>query len=406
MKVSLTIPYELIARHVENQRGGLLFSGEVKDWTGGTSHVEVRRSGRVHVHAINTGLAVDMPVSVQLDIRRNDPALMNLLKGWSGMSSLRFSLLVSMSLEAWWKEGWELDLRITPGFVWQEKPTIGSWVKVEVANWIEPMIQRQLAQTAEELRGQLLRKLDMVAMAGNVWQQLHQPFSMEGWWLRFEPGSDGHQRSPVRPGPLALHIDIAIPAGLRARPGQLEALSAGPLPVPETGPEPTLTPPLSGLCWACSLPLSWLEEMLNQWEGGPVHLRAVSLEAADKSLILKGRLQWRGISVPCRCLVEIQPDGRQGRVVVKEPGLAFLPLSWTSGWEEKISQMVQAALDELLSAQLRRWETALASWPVNASWTLAVQDLGWGLEQVEYGQHQLELGGWLQGKVGLRAEEL
>ncbi len=406
MKVSLTIPYELIARRVETQRGGLLFSGEVKDWTGGTSHVEVRRSGAVHLHATKSGFAVDMPVSVQLDIRRNDPALMNLLKGWSGMNSLRFSLLVSMSLETWWKEGWELDLRITPGFVWQEKPTIGSWVKVDVANWIEPMIQRQLAQAAEELRGQLLRELDIVAMARQVWQQLHQPFSMEGWSLRFEPRSDGNLRSPVRPGPRALHLDLAVPLALEARPGHLDARIPGPLPIPQAGPEAALSPHLSGIRWACSLPLSWLEEMLNQWEGGSVHLRAVALEAAEKSLILKGRLQWRGMSVPCQCLLQIQPDSRQGRVVVTEPRLAFLPLSWTSGWEEKISQMAQVALDELLSAQLRRWETALASWPVNPSWTLAVQDLGWGLEQVEYGQHQLELGGWLQGKVGLRAEEL
>lgn len=196
MQLPISIPLAVISRYIEEHYSGLLFTGVTTDWTGGDTHIEVRKTGEVALRAQQNRLLVAMPLEVVLDIRKNDPGILNVFKSIGGLKQLRFSINVSLLFRPSWADGWALHLVAEPDFDWIAKPRIASVLKVSIAAWIGPAIRQAIRRQASVIADKIVEVIDLEKQVPAIWDNIQKPILLKEdhqLWLELRPGQVLHR---------------------------------------------------------------------------------------------------------------------------------------------------------------------------------------------------------------------
>lgn len=414
MQLDILIPYEVLAHHIEAEYAGQLFAGEVNDWTGGRSHVEVRRSGAVSIRAEERGMRCDMPVAVSLRIRQDDPGLINFLKDIGGMRHLRFHLKVALHLEAAWTEGWQLDLQVRAGFEWLKKPQVGSLLRVRISSLIEPTIYRRLEQVAEDLRRAILQELNFPERLHEAWRSWQHALQIESqWpvWLQLQPEGPQLHRGHLLWEAEQLRMSVQMPVRAALYPGTEPEARYRDLPA-ATDDDPA-TRQTSHLGWEASIPLAWMSQRLSHYRLGAMRLQSLQLAPAPpQSLEAEARFRLGGallgLNRRIRGSLHFSPAPAPTYVAVTLTNLNLpLPFSLAQKkWQARIEGVVREWLQWMARDYEDQLARDLAHLPLTGGWALLAQDIVVQVTHFHVEQQRIRVGGEVQGKAAIRLENL
>ena len=412
MRFRLLAPMTTLTDFIDVRHQGMLYAGIVRDWAGGDTHVEVHRQGDLRVFSEEHELMVEMPVAVSVEIRKNDPAILKMMRQVSGIDQLRFSLTASFAVSAEWTDGWELSVRVRPDFTWIEKPRIGSLLSVQIGNWLGPAIRRQLEKTATEVGQSIEEGMNLRELLPAIWQDIHRPVIInQEWpvWLNLETGKQ-IQRTGLKmteEGPeLWLEADV----------------SARLIPGPEPGvdmpglPEPAEMSPANDsrttLPFHAEIPLAWLSARLEGYRMGMMTIRKLSLEAEAEGLkaLAEIRLGGKVIGVNRRmeAVLEFrpQPAPEYVRMSMHSVDLPF-PFSLTSSsWQTKIEGAVSGWLQEKVAEYEGELQDSFRHLPLGDFWALEATGISADLRDIRILADAVRVSGAVQGEVRLRLVKL
>lgn len=417
MNLTLHLPHSVIAQHVESRYSGILYDGEVKDWTGSKSHVIVRRRGPLHLHAKGPTLCCDIALNVVLDVRREDPVLVNLIKDLGGMRQLQFSLLVTLEVGVFWETGWSLRVSVSPTMVWQQRPSIGTFLKLEVSGWLEPTIHRQLADTAVEVERNIQQELQLAHRIEEAWAQLQHAWLIDAggpFWLRIYLSTESLRRTQVVQRDGAVILALMGPVSVLLKAG--EAPTQEPekaLPLAMDLDHPPAMSETSEVPWEAVLPFAWLSHQVTNFpvEGGKVE--ELELVAQGSSLVAKARVRiggrWGRISWRLEIRIHVKPVAPPEYLRIEVDQLEGLPLPLLF-FRKKWQQIVENKLNEACERLVRDYHTWLVSsleaLPLEGNWLLKTSSLALELRHVELSSEDLVLRGIIQGEWSLWLTQL
>ena len=414
MNLSLHLPYSVIARHIREQIGDMLFSGEVKDWTGSKSHVEVRREGELRLSAHQGLLCCDIPVHVWLDIRRDDPGLMNLLKGLSGIRQMEFKLLVRITVSIGWANGWALQISASPSFTWLTKPIIGSLLKMEVSSWIEPIMEKKLLEVAKEVEATIAREVDLPTIVKHVWPEIQRPqLFNKDWpmWLCLTLPADVLHRSEIACGKEGISLTLSGDVSAHLDPGPEPKAGSASVPIPVSNLAIPTHQAITSIHWTAELPLSLVSSHIS-YANGWVSLKEIQLSQAGEQLQAEARVRlgskWLGlgrqVNMTLRLLPMTAPDYLCAAIT--ELRLPFPFSLQKSHWTKKITEAINDSLRETAQGYLQALASQLHSLPLEGQWVLETTELRASIRDLQMGHSSLFAAGEVSGKVGLRLDHL
>lgn len=413
MQLPISIPLSVISRYIEENYTGLLYAGVTTDWTGGDTHIEVRKIGEVALSAQQNRLLVAMPLEVVLDIRKNDPGIINVFKSIGGLKQLRFSIRVSFLFRPSWADGWTLHLVAEPDFDWIAKPRIASVLKVSIAAWIGPAIRQAIRRQAGEIADKIVEVIDLEKQVPTIWASIQQPILLNEdhqLWLELRPGQVLH-RTEIQCTETDLMLRLQLPGKAHLTFSQPTGLAHASMPILITG----FTLPdneANALGWNATLPIAWLNAQTAGFQKRLSRLDQVEIQPRGERLLVEGMLQLGLNKVILRrkvfAEVSLQADQAQQQVSATIIQLELpTALRWLGGLLRRKSEVIlnQLIQDRMMSL-VQELESSLVNLPIGNDWNLSGSELKPTVSTVEIGSEMIHISGELYGKVGLRLDRL
>lgn len=413
MQLSISIPLSVISRYISENYTGILYSGVTTDWTGGDTHIEVRKIGEAILSARQNRLLVAMPLEVVLDIRKNDLDIINLFKSIGGLKQIRFSIRVSFLFRPTWADGWTLDLVTEPEFEWIAKPRIASVLKMSIAAWIGPAIRQAIRKQADTISTRIVEAISLEEQVPLIWTSIQQPILVNEdhqVWLNLIPGQVIH-RTEIQCSPDHLRMMLELSGNSRLTFNRPQRRTIARLPVVTT----SFTIPqnsLSMLDWEAELPLRWLNERLEGFQKVFVSLDQLKIKADGEQLVTEAILQFgprrMNIKRPVKALIALSADSYPQHLKAK---VIRLELPALMGWMEAfLSRKIDTLLNRLIHHQaealVREVESSLVNQSVGDAWILSVAEPKPVVSKVMIKSESVHISGELYGKVGLRLDRL
>ncbi len=412
MLLHLQLPETVLIAYLSRRYRDTLYRGVVQDWTGGDTHIDVRRSGRFVLGEQEGKPSLSVPVDVQMDIRKNDPGFLHVFKQIGGLHQLSYSLRVTFVLDRFWGEEWQLDLKILAYFDWIEKPRIGSLLSFQLSSWMEPMIRKQLYRQAKVIAASLNRVLDLETSLPGIWHSIHQPRVIEPeWpvWLTLSAG-DHMSRTVVRKAHGGLLMKFNSPAEAVLTPGSKPEVLYPDLPQTLVGGAEDEGQ--TELPFRASIPLSWLEARLSGYRMGPMTIRELSIRPQSDDLLAEAAIQIGGKiigvnrKIRARLKFAVVPAPEYVHFDIRFMELPF-PFSLGAGrWASRIRKAVTGWLSERISTYEKTLIKTFADLDLGTGWRLQARSLRIDLKEIEQGEADVLVRGLLRGTASLVLIEL
>lgn len=413
MQLPISIPLSVISCYIEENYIGLLYAGVTTDWTGGDTHIEVSKIGEVTLSAQQNRLLVSMPLEIVMDIRKNDPGIINVFKSIGGLKQIRFSINVSFLFRPNWAKGWQLNLVAEPDFEWIAKPRIASVLKVSIAAWIGPAIRQAIRKQAVIISDKIVEGMDLEKQIPIIWANIQQPVLINEAhqiWLRLIPGQVLH-RTDIRCSGRNLLMMLEMPEVARLDFRRPEKKVVSPLPVVMTGfslPRNSS----NALDWESDLPFAWLTSQMEEFRRTFFSLNQVEIQAMGEQLLISGllRLGTKGTNIKRKVVAEVRlsianPPQHIGAKVIR------LELPASLRWMRVfLRRKIDTILNQLILNQIeylvQELESSLAYQQVGDDWSLSGTELRPTVSSVTVKPDSIQICGELYGKVGLSLDRL
>lgn len=413
MQLPISIPLAVISRYIEEHYSGLLFTGVTTDWTGGDTHIEVRKTGEATLRAQQNRLLISMPLEIVLDIRKNDPGIINVFKSIGGLRQLRFSISVSFLFRPSWADGWKLHLVVDPDFEWIKKPRIASVLKVSVAAWIGPAIRQAIRKQAEEMAEKIVEEMALEERVPDIWRKIQQPVLIEEThqiWLDLLPGPILH-RTEINCRDQELRMVVELPATARVAFSRLADPALSPLPHVATRLSMDQIS-AHALSWQAGVPLEWMNSQVEEFHRMLLGVEQIEVQSSGEALVIKAILRLgtkgvhltRTVKLTAKLATACSPQYIGVEIIQVE---LESPLKWIRGLlGKKITTILNQLLSQQIAELIQQLESTLVHQQLGNAWSLSASELTPSVSIVEIEAEMIHISGELYGKVGLRLDHL
>ena len=400
MRLSVNVSLPLIERMLNQRYDGMLYEGSIRDWTGGDSEVTVTKKGPLSLQGNRTYLKAEIPVSIKVQLRRNDPGLINAIKSIAGISRLDSDILASFRIHLFLQSDWSLACTVDADFEWLRKPTIGSILPVKISAWIEPAIRKGLDQQAEQIRQGILTQLGLPESLEDPWQSLFSPLELNQSPSLFASGVLQKREAPASAilfseKELSIQVNIPIAARLSTEKSKLE------------GDVPLLPVLISGDRSEDSgvLPISWIltpDDILSFLPSRKKNPRVI-MEAETQSMMVSeiGPLQ-----ASLRIFPEVSVEGGTLSIPRVEIIKGRMPGFLKSWLASMVRNRLNRQLEASISQAMAHMKQELRHLSLGSGWIMTAEELSYRATDKQFHPEGLHIQGELYGKVGLHLDDL
>ena len=400
MRLSVNVSLPLIERALNQRYEGTLYEGRIRDWTGGDSEVRVSKKGPISLTGRGTYLNVEIPISIKVQLRQNDPGLLNAIKSIAGISKLDSEIRARFRIHLSLLADWSLNCTIDADFEWLRKPTIGSILPVKISTWIEPAIRKGLNQQAAQIKEGIISQLDLPQSLSSPWKALFLPHNLNESPPLFISGVLEKREAPtssllISAEELSIQTDVPVGASLS-------------MDLSTSNEEPPLLPVLvqgerseeTGI-----LPVSWLlkPEDLHHFLPSRSKQTKITMDQESRSIMIHkiGRLQ-----ASFRLVPDISPTGHSltiSRVELTKGRIPGLLKSWAC---RLVRNRLNRQIEEAISLGMSHLKKELRHLPLGSGWVMTVGEVSYRIKAKHFHPEGLHIQGELYGKVGLHLDDL
>lgn len=399
MRLSVNVSLPLIERTLNQRYSGMLYEGQIRDWTGGDSEVQVHKKGPISLTGRRTYLRAEVPVAVKVALRQNDPGLINAIKSLAGIRRLDAELRAIFRIHLSFNPDWSCACTVDSDVEWIKKPTIGSLLPVKISSWMEPAIRRGLDQQAIEIRQGILSQLGLPDSLIAPWESIFSALSLNDSPAVFATGFRQKREaftSPILMIQETLSIQTEVPVSARLSLGKA---------VSENPPRLPVHVPTDLSDEAGKLPVSWMftpDQILDLLPSRRDET-IVRLEPKTQSILLH-RMGRTGASF--RLFPSVSENSQYLLIKQVEMIHRRIPgfiLSWIGN---RLQKRLNRQLETSLSLAMTDLKTELTHLSLGTDWVLKVPEITWSLSEPIVDQNHFLVQGELYGEVGLHLDNL